>query len=148
MSPFCSSNTPQVPVVFALLPPWLSQGERWLTRPEQRQVASLTDSLICCLLHCCSSPANRGNSIYSCCANVNQTPLLLLLYRRGCFCVSSSCTCLRASICWWIKPACDLPWEQWPAKAKSCEDTLLRNAFWGMRFSLVVLLLTYRADGR
>lgn len=61
MSPFCFSNTPYVPVVFVLLPPWLNQGGCWLTVPERGQVASLTDSLICCILHCCSSPANRGN---------------------------------------------------------------------------------------
>lgn len=61
MSPFCFSNTPDVTVVFVLLPPWLNQGGCWLTVPERGQVASLTDSLICCILHCCSSPANRGN---------------------------------------------------------------------------------------
>lgn len=58
---------------------------------------------------------------------------------------------LRASICWWIKRARDLPpllWKlaQWPATAKSCKDKLLCNAFWQMRLSCVALLLIYRAD--
>lgn len=61
MSPFCFSSTPDVSVVSVLSSPWHSRGERWLTMPELGQVASLSDSLICCLLHCCSSPANRGN---------------------------------------------------------------------------------------
>lgn len=61
ISPFCFSNTPDVPVVFGSAMGAKVQRGSWLTVPERGQVASLTDSLICCILHCCSSPANRGN---------------------------------------------------------------------------------------
>ncbi len=88
INPFCFNNTTDVPFVLLF---FLCSGERSLTAPKQGQVATLTDRLICCILHCCSSPASRENWIYSRRANVNQIPLLLL----WCVCLE----CLHVFLC-------------------------------------------------